>query len=178
MHNFSINFLAFIVKQRYKDFFHDFSLKSVKLAINNPILIFFSIKLVIFDPMKQSSFHLSLLASDIKKTLLLPASKHGKFPRILPSPDDFTQPFFHNCINFESPSFFSDGVKSDLSGIFFHQDFQTFAMPLFVIAVVFPQIENMLSPFYFEKTVLNPGNLGYDIICLGISILLFKVKVV
>ena len=73
--------------------------------------------------MKQSGLHLFLLPSNIKKTLLLPASKQGKFPGILPSPDNFAQPFSHYSIDFEPPGFFSDGVKSDLPGILFHEHF-------------------------------------------------------
>jgi len=70
--------------------------------------------------MEQSGFHLLLFACDVKKALLFPASKQGKFSGILPSPDYFAQPLSHHCIDFDSPSFFSDGVKSDLPGILFH----------------------------------------------------------
>ena len=96
----------------------------------------------------------------------------------MPSPNDFTQFFSHDSADLLSPGLFSYSVKSNLTGILFHEHLKTAAVASLVVAVIFPKIKHVLPALNFVEIVLNPSDLTNNVIYFRVSILLLKTNII
>ena len=62
-------------------------------------------------------------------------------------------------------------------GAFLHKHSQPLSPPLFIVAVVFPEVEDMLPPLDPEVVVLDARNLGDHILnfLFGVKLLALKI---